>query len=125
MRFASNDAAVEKTLAAIVTHVTKEPTRSSGAAASSAQTGSFGRRSRPYAPVGNARPLPMTPCLSHDQSENDNPQFRAPLAGQYGPSVYSPDLGDQLILLTRQKGIFLPCRSRFGTLRCPWTVRRV
>jgi len=43
----------------------------------------------------------------------------------FGASVYSPDLEDQLILLTRKKGIFLPCRARFCALRCPWTVRRV
>ena len=35
------------------------------------------------------------------------------------PSVYSPDLEDQLILLARKKGIFLPCRARFCALRCP------
>ena len=63
---------------------TKEPTRSSGTAASPALTCSIGRRSRPYATVGTARPVPIPPCLGPGQSESEIPQFLATLMGLSG-----------------------------------------
>jgi len=65
-------------------NITKEPTRSAGTATSPALTCSIGRRSRPYATVVTARPVPITPCLGPGQSESKIPQFWAPLMGLSG-----------------------------------------
>jgi len=66
-------------------------------------------------------PSPSPPLYGVGPGSSVPSHYGAALGSVAPPpsSVYSPDHEDQLILHTRKKGMFLPCRARFCALRCP------